>query len=402
MTDVDLRAPFPWFGGKSRRAAEIWKAIGPDVPNYVEPFGATLAILLGRPGGPGKIETVNDLDCDVENFWRAIRYDPYGVAAWCDDPVNEAAMHAEHEHLVATLPAHRERMHREKYYCDVERAGRWVFGICMWIGTGWCQSTKQQIPSLRVDAGNGGMGVHRSGLAQKIPDLAVKADGACAGRKIHSEASVAAYTKQQMPDLAIAARAQHGGRGIHSSTALGNLPSLGNDRGINGLSAPIGTTQHTLGVLSVPDGPPCFEWFKALALRLRRVRIACGDFERVLGRSILGKGKNVGGRRPCAIVLDPPYDPDRRTKSIYREDAAEVAGRARTWAIENGDDRELRIALCGYAGMEMPASWTEHRWTGSRGYASESNDNRELETIWFSPGCVQEQRTMSELFDRLR
>jgi hypothetical protein len=43
-----LRAPFPYFGGKSRAAHLVWAAFG-DVPNYVEPFAGSLAVLLGRP-----------------------------------------------------------------------------------------------------------------------------------------------------------------------------------------------------------------------------------------------------------------------------------------------------------------------------------------------------------------
>lgn len=52
----DLRAPFPWFGGKRRVANVVWRAFGADVPNLIDPFAGSLAILLGRPGGAGKIE----------------------------------------------------------------------------------------------------------------------------------------------------------------------------------------------------------------------------------------------------------------------------------------------------------------------------------------------------------
>lgn len=44
----DLRAPFPWFGGKRRVAAQVWEALG-AVDNYVEPFAGSLAVLLERP-----------------------------------------------------------------------------------------------------------------------------------------------------------------------------------------------------------------------------------------------------------------------------------------------------------------------------------------------------------------
>jgi DNA adenine methylase len=69
-----LRAPFPWFGGKSRAAALIWERLGP-VANYVEPFAGSLAVLLGRPHPP-RIETVNDRDAYLANFWRALAAAP--------------------------------------------------------------------------------------------------------------------------------------------------------------------------------------------------------------------------------------------------------------------------------------------------------------------------------------
>ena len=45
---LPLKAPFPYFGGKSRAAPLIWEALG-DVPNYVEPFFGSWRVLLGRP-----------------------------------------------------------------------------------------------------------------------------------------------------------------------------------------------------------------------------------------------------------------------------------------------------------------------------------------------------------------
>ena len=34
---MNLRAPFVWFGGKSKVAPIVWEALG-DVEHYVEPF----------------------------------------------------------------------------------------------------------------------------------------------------------------------------------------------------------------------------------------------------------------------------------------------------------------------------------------------------------------------------
>ena len=73
-----LRAPFPWFGGKSRVAPAVWERFGP-VPNYAAPFAGSLAVLLARPTPP-RVETVNDLDCYLSNFWRALKHDPRGIA----------------------------------------------------------------------------------------------------------------------------------------------------------------------------------------------------------------------------------------------------------------------------------------------------------------------------------
>lgn len=364
-----IRAPFPWFGGKRRVADVVWRAFDPRIQNYIEPFAGSAAVLLGRPGGAGKIETINDIDRYVANFWRAITADPWAVAEWADGPVNEADLHARHLWLV-NQTEFRERMHADPDYFDAKIAGWWVHGLCAWIGGGWCAEPKNH-KRPRIDGI--GKGVHSNAGHQKRPVLA----GDNAGRGVHSDSALhAAYSPGRRPAISSA------GSGVH-------LPSLGNNRGIHGVSAHAGTFLHTLEQLTVPDAPPCFEWFARLALRLRRVRVACGDWTRVLGPSVLGKGKNVGGRRPCAVFLDPPYDPDLRCRYLYTEDDPAISAQVREWAIEHGDDPDLRIALCGYEGEHaMPSSWREYAWTAARGYAAEGNVNRSKERIWFSPHCL--------------
>jgi hypothetical protein len=132
-----LRAPFPWFGGKSRAAPLIWGALG-DCSNYVEPFAGSLATLLCRPHAP-RVETVNDLDCYIANFWRAVQRDPEAVAHHADSPVNEADLHARHQWLVDRAEF-RERMKTDPEHFDAKIAGWWVWGICQWIGGGWCSN----------------------------------------------------------------------------------------------------------------------------------------------------------------------------------------------------------------------------------------------------------------------
>jgi len=110
-----MKAPFPWFGGKSRVAHLVWDRIG-NVPNYVEPFFGSGAVLLERPW-PAETESVNDLDCMVANFWRALQHEPDAVAGYADNPVNEADQHARHLWL-CSAEEFRERMKTEPEYYD--------------------------------------------------------------------------------------------------------------------------------------------------------------------------------------------------------------------------------------------------------------------------------------------
>jgi DNA adenine methylase len=146
---TDLRAPFPWFGGKSKVTPLVWERFG-HVQNYVEPFFGSGAVLLGRPTEAG-IETVNDLDCMVANFWRALQNDPDAVADAADWPVNEADQHARHLWLVSQ-EEFRENMKTDPEFYDAKIAGWWVWGQCIWIGSGWCSV---QLPHL----GNAGVPV---------------------------------------------------------------------------------------------------------------------------------------------------------------------------------------------------------------------------------------------------
>lgn len=154
---VQLRSPFPYFGGKSSVADLVWTRFG-DVRNYVEPFAGSLAVLLARPHWPfaeNRIETVNDADCFIANFWRALQSDPEAVAYHCDWPVNEADLHARHLWLVNVGREHVERLRTEPDYYDAKIAGWWVWGCCQWIGSGWCHHPEwQQRPHLG-DAGRG-------------------------------------------------------------------------------------------------------------------------------------------------------------------------------------------------------------------------------------------------------
>ncbi len=157
---LGLKAPFPWFGGKRRVADKVWERFG-DVPNYVEPFAGSLAVLLERPHQP-HFETVNDKDGFVANFYRALAADPVGVGKWCDYPVNEIDQNARHKWLTVRRGSLTKKLLADPDYYDVKIAGWWVWGICIWIGAGWC-SEKKMNTNQRQNLGDvgRGVGVHR-------------------------------------------------------------------------------------------------------------------------------------------------------------------------------------------------------------------------------------------------
>lgn len=61
---------FGWYGGKFSHL-EWLLPILPEAHHYCEPFGGSGAVLLNRP--PSPVETYNDIDGEVVNFFRVLR-----------------------------------------------------------------------------------------------------------------------------------------------------------------------------------------------------------------------------------------------------------------------------------------------------------------------------------------
>ena len=91
------KAPFPWFGGKSTVAADVWQRLGRP-KQYIEPFCGSAAILLAAPR-PASLEVIGDANCYVANFWRALKCQPDAVTAWQDYPVSHIDRYARHRWL---------------------------------------------------------------------------------------------------------------------------------------------------------------------------------------------------------------------------------------------------------------------------------------------------------------
>ena len=341
MTRI-LKAPFPQFGGKSAVAAEVWARFG-DVGNFVEPFAGSLAVLMGRPH-PRGIETVNDLNGWLTNFWRALAADPEGVARAADWPVSELDLHSRGDWLFyrAGVDEWVERLRADPDFYDVKSAGWWAWGQSSWIGDNWGRKDCRSIPHL----GNAGQGVNR-----------------------------------QLPHLSDA------GKGVNRQ-----LPHLGNaGRGEADLEPPTVT----------PRTHDLIAYFRQLAARLRGVRVCCGDWARVCGPSVTTKLGLTG------VFLDPPYAAAGRDSVYGEHESFTVAHDVREWAVAQGENPLMRIALCGYDEHDgaMPPGWTRFAWKTSGGYGSQNrrgNANAERETIFFSPNCLNPAREMALEFEEER
>lgn len=174
-----LKAPYPYFGGKSAVMSHVWRRFG-RVSNFVDPFCGSVASILGAPLLPAVV-TLNDLDGFVCNFWRAVQHDPDAVARFVDWPVNEIDLFSRHVWLLKQGDL-RSKLEADPDWFDAKIAGWWCWGACCWIGTGWCSGNgphwidedgrrvsrpqgagvSLQLPHL----GNAGQGVNR-----KLPEL---------------------------------------------------------------------------------------------------------------------------------------------------------------------------------------------------------------------------------------
>lgn len=102
----------------------------------------------------------------------------------------------------------------------------------------------------------------------------------------------------------------------------------------------------------------------------------------------------------CAVFLDPPYSTEANRSSVYSNEDFNVAHAVRKWCIDNGDNPNLKIALCGYdvehSELEADYGWEAVTWSASGGYstfskAEQSKKNKHREVIWFSLGCAGDQ-----------
>lgn len=302
----------------------------------------------------------------LANFWRSVAADPDQVAHFADWPVSEPDLHARHRWLVETGAERLERIKTDPDFFDPKVAGWWVWGQCLWIGSGWCAGAPGE---RRPHLGGTGEGQGLIRVSKKLPLIAGGSKG------VHAD------VVQKRPALT----GNGGGNGVHKPSLhrlAQQVPDLSGDAGAAGRGIHASRFMEKSGGLQA--------YMRALSDRLRRVRVCCGDFERILGPAVTTCIGLTG------VLLDPPYDNEERAL-CYNHDGPEESGRsvwwrAYQWAIDHGGDLLLRIALCGYEHPDatFPPGWTCVAWKASGGYgrSDRGKANARRERIWFSPHCL--------------
>jgi DNA adenine methylase len=328
-----LEAPFPYFGGKSKVAAEVWRRFG-DVRSYVEPFFGSGAVLLGRPRPFHGVETVNDKDALLCNFWRAVQANPAAVAHHADWPVNECDLHARHLWLVEHKEDITDRLILDPEWFDAKAAGWWVWGICAWIGTGWC-------------TGNGSWGRDENHF-----------------KKVGSK------------------------QGINRQ-----IPHLSSMQGINRLNGGSGK-----GILrpDVMDEGTLKHYFSDLALRLRDVRVCTGDWSRVVGDSVtFGMGVCAVFLDPPYDTGTMDYGSGGMGNGIaaqVRDWAVKLGARSDMHIALCGYDEHDSLLREGW----VPYRWKAGGGYGNQNKKGYENASKEV--IWFSPHCIKPEDSVFDLF----
>jgi hypothetical protein len=407
---AELKAPFPAFGGKRQVAADIWRRLG-DVDNYLEPFAFSAAVLLARPHDP-KVETINDVNMFVSNFWRAVQVEPDQVAFHADWPVSEIDMHSRHQWLMRSGAAQefRERMKSTPDYFDAKIAGWWCWGLCCWIGSGWCDEVGNSAESAkRPFIGNtGGLGVNQGrvqpALSTKRPSI-----GHPTGRGVN----------RGRVQPALSTKRPHIGDPTGIGVNRGRVQladAFARGRGVHGNDA-AETCQARREWLT--------DWMRRLADRLRAVRVCYGDWSRICSSPSTTTRLGTTG-----IFLDPPYALDltrlhawirhldgegpepgsrgtatNRDGSLYGSDGDDVdrmVADVHRYCREYGANPDIRIVLAGYEGEHdalESLGWSVVAWNGSGyGHSDQGKANAAKERLWSSPHCIDPDKELLPLF----
>jgi D12 class N6 adenine-specific DNA methyltransferase len=278
------------------------------------------------------LEVVNDWNGFICNFWRAVQSDSKSVAKFADYPILHLDLGARYQWLMLQRGYLAEELRDPDWPGDAKIAGWWLWGQCASIGGGWCDWDKKEVTHL-----------------DGIPYITGP------------------------------------GQGIH---AVGGIPHLvGPGRGIQALGASREASREDepLDEMLTSSGRVARSWLARLQGRLERVRTCHGDWQRCLNNT-------YGGAEGTAIFLDPPY---LGYEGCYGGKDP-VAREVEEWSRRMTDaEPELKIALCGHEGDYYLPGWDIFHWNRG-GSTFGSLKTTDLETIWFSPGCLPAANEIQE------
>ena len=324
-TPARLSAPFPWFGGKARWAADIVKRFG-DIEVYAEPFVGSLAVLLASP--KHQREIVCDKDGMICNAFRAIQNDPDAVARWSDYPTIHQDLTARRHWLADWRDANAEQLSVDPLAYDAQAAGWWIWCVSNWIGGSGHMLRRRTDKRPLVNDRGGGRGVQ----VQRV--------------------------------------------NVPGGLAIDQIPRVNSNMGGEGVSAQRISLAGRIG-----SGDRLREWMYALADRLSAVVILNRDWKSAVTPTLL-QHTQTAPKPPVGIFLDPPYLLADR-KELYDNDTTDDPARqSYAWALEHGGT--YRIAYAAHEGdFEIPDGWEALTRTFG-GIIDQSK--RDL--VMFSPACA--------------
>jgi DNA adenine methylase len=107
-----MNSPFKWVGGKSRLRKQIVSLI-PEHTCYVELFAGAAWVLFAKP--PSNVEVLNDIDEELVNFFRVVKYRPEELIASFEWELVSRAEFERLANLDTSTLSELERAHRFYY-----------------------------------------------------------------------------------------------------------------------------------------------------------------------------------------------------------------------------------------------------------------------------------------------
>ena len=415
-----LKAPFPYYGGKSRWAAEVWQRLG-DVTVYVEPFAGSLAVLLAGP--EHQREIVCDTNGFICNFWRAIAADPHAVAAHADYPTIHQDLTARHGWLMRWGAEHAEHLSEDAEWYDARAAGWWAWGMSNWIGGGFCSGTAgDQIPNVNNWPGGAGVQPQRINLPDQIPHMAINPGGrGVQPQRINlpDQIPYVAHNpggqgvqpqRESMPDQIPRVKNKPGGEGVQVQrlSQPDKRPTVMHKPGGQGvqvqrLSQPdriphvnlkpggqgVNAQRIELAGTDIGSGARLAPSFVALAQRLARVVVLNRSWESALTLTLLMHTPS-SPKPAVGIFLDPPFRTDTgRGANLYNSDidgsSDDAAHGSYLWAVEHGEVYRIAYA-CHENDFPLPFGWTAATPKSFKGHhGGDRVGTRDI--IYYSPAC---------------